>query len=70
MKKLKHLPAFKSDKDIAAFMEEHDGFELVDLGLADIVGPLHERAQRGSWEDVVDILAKVPDVEPEAHDTL
>jgi hypothetical protein len=70
MEKLKHLPEFKSDEDIAAFMEKHDGFEWVDLGLAEIVDPLHECAQRGSWEDVMDILAKVPDVEPEAHDTL
>jgi hypothetical protein len=31
------LPAFKNDQEISAFMETHDGFELVDQGLAEIV---------------------------------
>ena len=34
---LKHLPEFKNDEDVAAFMEEHDGFELVDQGLAEVM---------------------------------
>ena len=31
---------------------------------------LAERAKRGSWDEVVKILAKVPDVEPEEYDKL
>ncbi len=37
MEKLKQLPEFAGDLDIAAFMETHDGFELVDDDLAEIV---------------------------------
>lgn len=37
MEKLKQLPQFASDQDIAAFMETHNGFELVDDNLAEIV---------------------------------
>ena len=37
MEKLKQLPKFVDDQDIAAFMEAHDGFELVDDGLAEVV---------------------------------
>ncbi len=28
---------FQTDEDIAVFMEQHDGFELVDQGLAEII---------------------------------
>jgi hypothetical protein len=31
------LRYFKNDEEISAFMETHDGFELVDQGLAEIV---------------------------------
>lgn len=31
---------------------------------------LEERSQRGSWEQVQQVLAQVPDVEPEAEDRL
>lgn len=31
------LPAFKSDEEIAAFMEQYSAFDLVDAGLAVIV---------------------------------
>ena len=31
------IPDFKDENEIAAFMEEHDGFELLDNGLAEIV---------------------------------
>jgi hypothetical protein len=31
------LPKFKSDEEIAAFMETHNSFDLVDTGLAEIV---------------------------------
>ncbi|MEP7339302.1 MAG: hypothetical protein ABI977_16315 [Acidobacteriota bacterium] len=31
---------------------------------------LEERARRGSWEKAMQVLNQVPDVEPEAHDTL
>jgi hypothetical protein len=34
---LSKLPEFRGDEEIAAFMEEHDGFELLDAGLAEIV---------------------------------
>ena len=37
MKTLQKIPAFKDDAEISAFMEAHDGFELVDQGLAEIV---------------------------------
>ena len=33
----KKIPDFKDDQELAAFMERHDGFELVDQGLAEIV---------------------------------
>ena len=34
---VKEIPEFKNDEDIRIFMESHDGFELVDQGLAEIV---------------------------------
>jgi hypothetical protein len=44
MEKLKELPIFQTDEDIATFMEAHDGFELLDNGLAEIVnGPEFKR---------------------------
>jgi len=40
------IPKFKNDEEIAAFMEEYSPFDLVDVGLADIVPtPLFVRAQ-------------------------
>jgi len=35
--RLLKLPEIRSDEDIATFMEEHDGFELIDAGLAEII---------------------------------
>ena len=37
MEKLNQLPEFKNDQEIAAFMESHDSFDLVDQGLAEII---------------------------------
>jgi hypothetical protein len=37
MENVKEIPTFKNDEEITAFMEAHDGFELVDQGLAEIV---------------------------------
>ncbi|RLC84970.1 MAG: hypothetical protein DRI37_08465 [Chloroflexi bacterium] len=37
MEKLGQLTEFKDDQEIATFMEAHDGFDLVDQGLAEIV---------------------------------
>ena len=37
MKTLRQIPAFEDDAEISAFMETHDGFALVDQGLAEIV---------------------------------
>ena len=37
METLEKIPNFKDDQEISAFMEKHDGFELMDQGLADIV---------------------------------
>lgn len=37
MEKLRQLPEFAGDQDIATFMEAHDGFDLVDQDLAEIV---------------------------------
>lgn len=31
------IPSFKSDDEIAAFMEKHSAFDLLDAGLAEIV---------------------------------
>ena len=31
------IPDFKDENEIAAFMEEHNGFELLDKGLAEII---------------------------------
>lgn len=31
------IPNFENENEIAAFMEEHDGFELLDEGFAEIV---------------------------------
>ncbi len=35
MKLLQKVPDFKSDEEISAFMETHDGFELVGSGVCD-----------------------------------
>ena len=43
---LQKIPKFKNDEEISAFMETHDGFELVDQGLAEIV-ETPEGYQRG-----------------------
>lgn len=37
MKKLLKIPTFKDDEEISEFMEVHNGFELVDQELAEIV---------------------------------
>ena len=37
MKRLQKLPDFKNDEKISTFMDTHNGFELVDQGLAEIV---------------------------------
>lgn len=34
---VKEIPGFKNDEDLGTFMERHDGFELVDQELAEIV---------------------------------
>ncbi len=36
MKKSDKIPDFKNDREISDFMEKHDGFELMDQGLAEI----------------------------------
>jgi hypothetical protein len=46
MEKLKKIPDFKDDQELAAFMERHDGFELVDQGLAEIVETPEFRRKR------------------------
>jgi len=38
------IPDFKDENEIAAFMEEHDGFELLDKGLAEVIETPVERA--------------------------
>lgn len=43
---LSKVPEFQNDHEIAAFMEEYDGFELVDAGLAEIVPTPHFVRQR------------------------
>lgn len=43
------IPDFKNENEIAAFMEEHDGFELLDKGVAEIVEtPVFKRKQEGN----------------------
>jgi hypothetical protein len=43
---LSKIPKFKNDAEIAAFMEKHNAFDLIDAGLAEIVPtPLFVRAQ-------------------------
>ncbi len=37
MERLQKIPKFENDREIAEFMEMHDGFELMDQGLAEIV---------------------------------
>ncbi len=37
MENLEKIPNFKNDQEISTFMEKHDGFELMDHGLAEIV---------------------------------
>lgn len=37
MKQLQKIPDFKNDEEVSTFMEAHDGFELLDQGLAEIV---------------------------------
>jgi len=42
-------PDFKNENEIAAFMEEHDGFELLDKGLAEIIEtPTFKRKQENN----------------------
>ncbi len=36
MEKLEKIPDFKNEEEMIAFMEEHNGFELVDQGLAEM----------------------------------
>jgi hypothetical protein len=45
---------------------------LVTIALGEQVakGYLEARAKRGSWDKVLSVLEKVPDVEPEAYDRL
>lgn len=58
MEEVKELPTFQSDEDIATFMERHDGFELLDHGLAEIVsGSEFRRGPRIIVEaDVLDLV--------------
>jgi len=43
------IPDFKDENEIAAFMEEHDGFELLDKNLAEILEtPLFKRKQESN----------------------
>ena len=50
--------------------------QVVSLALASHVsawmtkGYMEERAQRGSYEKLQEVLRRAPDVEPEAHDRL
>ncbi len=49
MKLLQKVPDFKSDEEISAFMETHDGFELVDRGFAEIIeSPIFSRKGKSS----------------------
>ena len=53
------IPNFKNDAEIAAFMENHSAFDLVDAGLAEIIPtPLFVRAQ----EQKKTLLKEVPKV--------
>ena len=56
MEKLKKIPDFKDDQELAAFMEKHDGFELVDQGLAEIVETPERHAHRAAERSDVDPL--------------
>ncbi|MBI1924029.1 hypothetical protein HYR99_07240 [Candidatus Poribacteria bacterium] len=47
-----------------------DQFVTLALGEQIAKGYLEERAERGSWEKAVEVLQKVPDVEPEEYDRL
>jgi len=43
------IPDFKNENELATFMEEHDGFELLDKGLAEIVEtPVFKRKREGN----------------------
>jgi len=43
------IPDFKDENEIVAFMEKHDGFELLDKGLAEIVEtPVFKRKQESN----------------------
>jgi hypothetical protein len=46
MERLKEIPDFKSDQELVAFMEQNDGFALVDQGLAEIVETPNFRRKR------------------------
>jgi hypothetical protein len=44
------IPNFKDADEIATFMEEHNGFELLDKGLAEIVEtPVFKRKQESNF---------------------
>ncbi len=43
------IPDFKNENEIAIFMSEHDGFELLDKGLAELIEtPAFTRKQENS----------------------
>jgi len=56
------IPKFKNDAEIAAFMENHSAFDLVDEGLADIIPtPFFVRAQEQEktlLKEVSEVLRK------------
>jgi len=44
------IPDFKDENEITAFMEEYDGFELLDQGLAEIIEtPVFRRKQENNF---------------------
>ena len=59
------LQAFVSKQNLSL-----DEFVTLALGQQLAKSYLEERAKQGSWEKTLEVLKKVPDVEPEEYDRL
>ncbi len=72
-----HIPdsLYKQVKSLAE-RESISVDQLISIALAGQVSAwltkdyLAERAARGSWDRALEVLAQVPDIEPEEHDRL
>jgi len=55
------IPDLKNDQERIAFMEKHDGFELLDQGLAEIMEPpaFHRKGQIELDRETLELLDEI-----------